>query len=229
MQIATINIWGDAPSWPARREILADHLQGIDIVCLQEVYKTEANDQSSELAGRLDMPHRAIDFRGGEGVAILSRRPLDKIQWFDLEDGGGFPRLAVSAEIDDDNGPLTIISSHVSFISQAIRVRQVDQLLEILADCPRGILAGDLNSTPEQIRLTSQMSLAPITEETWPLASREEIAASLPEKRPLFDLTPSQIDHLIGNNITWVEAERIIPKRQLISGSDHAIVSAVFK
>lgn len=228
MQIATINIWGRAPSWEARREILADNLAGLDVICLQEVYKTSTSDQSAELAHRLDMAHRAIDFRGGEGVAILSRNPLSDIEWFDLEDGGGFPRLAVSAQVSDETGPLTVISSHVSFVPQAIRARQADQLLGILSECERGILAADFNSPPDQLRLTKDMALAPINEPTWPEASREEIIASLPEKRSLFDLTPAQIDHLVGKNITWTAAEVIAAKQQSISGSDHAIVIGAF-
>ena len=55
------------------------------------------------------------------------------------------PRVALVAVIETRNGPLTVVSTHLSFIA-GWNVRQLRQLHHQLRDLPRPlVLAGDLN------------------------------------------------------------------------------------
>lgn len=112
-----------------------------------------------------DAPGEQPDGRPAYGIALLSRLPV--LQWSTIrlaaapvrspvlagEPGGkpgllllrDEPRVALAAVIQTTGGPLTVVTTHLSFVP-GWNVRQLRQLHHRLADLPRPlILAGDLN------------------------------------------------------------------------------------
>lgn len=90
------------------------------------------------------------------GIALLSRYPVRAWRQYRLplgspwllgrlQLGGDEPRVALAAVIETPDGPLTVVTTHLSAWKQQNRV-QLRHLVELLADAPRPlVLLGDLN------------------------------------------------------------------------------------
>lgn len=83
VRVATWNVWGDGGDWRARYAQIAETLKAIDpdIICLQEVWRSDAFDAPAFLAAELGYHYEAIlnwaeMFKLDYGSAILSRWPL---------------------------------------------------------------------------------------------------------------------------------------------------------
>ena len=71
------------------------------------------------------------------------------------------PRVAAVAHLDTPDGPLTVASTHLSFLA-GWNVLQLRRLVRALAGEPRLLVAGDLNMPPHRARRASQLRpLAP--------------------------------------------------------------------
>jgi endonuclease/exonuclease/phosphatase family metal-dependent hydrolase len=164
MRVLTLNIWKDEGDLAARLEMIVAECRLLlpDIICLQEVYADATMDAGERLADALGMTRVAVPARtklrsgvlSSSGVAILSRLPLLAEESLDLPtsaaDGG---RKALSAVFETANGPLRIVSLHLSHLkAEAGDMLRSQQLAAIWSWASEGwdqpiILAGDFNAT----------------------------------------------------------------------------------
>jgi endonuclease/exonuclease/phosphatase family metal-dependent hydrolase len=145
---------------------LADSLR-VDVLFLQEVDRRTARsgdiDQAGVIAQRSGLHvsyGAAMPFDGGEyGIALLSRRPLDRVRVVPLgppADSAGTiePRVLLHAVITHDGEPVHVLNTHLDH--RAERTLRNAQLLDLLAwvadSVPPGaavVFGGDFNTTPE--------------------------------------------------------------------------------
>lgn len=133
-----------------------------DLVALQEVdrwsKRVQGIDEPAELARLTGMNYafgKALAVPGGEyGELILSRYPLQDIQChvFPSEEGCE-SRAVISARVRlGETGPeILFAATHLEHANVRVRLHQARELKRVLAERePRlGILAGDLNATPD--------------------------------------------------------------------------------
>ena len=109
-----------------------------DVVTLQEVDKNCARsgkqDIAAELAKLLKMDHRfgpSFPYDGGEyGLAVLSRLPIVAMKQHKLP-GGSEPRTAleVQVKVEGVKEPVSVVSIHIDWLSNEVKVGQVKALL----------------------------------------------------------------------------------------------------
>lgn len=148
--------------------------------------------------GRYDEPSAAPPPGAAYGVALLSRYPATAWRTVRLPRRRGVvwahrsgrrlprplhdhPRAAIVAQLATPDGPLTVVCTHLSFLSGQNAV-QARHLVEAVADLPRPlVLMGDLNLGPTTAARTTGMSS---------LAD----APTYPVHAPT-----AQIDHVLGD------------------------------
>ena len=171
MRIVTWNLWwrfGD--NWQQRHQAIAATLSDLkpDIVCCQEVWaESEGLDQAELLGEELGMQvaHQPRFSQSGLSFsnAILASSPIIASQSHSLAVGDhAAHRTALIAQIDQPQGPATVICTHLEhrFHLSEVRQRQVATLCELAAHHhdPEGfpvVMAGDFNAVPtsDEIRL----------------------------------------------------------------------------
>ena len=137
-----------------------------------------------------------LDGSPGYGVALLSRLPVVS-EWTvrlpalrvpvpvvfsgrrRLQVVRDEPRVAAVARLTTEDGELTVVSTHLSFLV-GWNVLQLRRLVQALAGEPRLVLAGDLNLPPDRVVRASRLR---------PLAA----GATFPAHAPV-----RQIDHLLA-------------------------------
>ena len=157
------------------------------------------------------------------GVALLSRYPVRSWQVIRLAPAPmkvpmifagsrlpdlvrDEPRVAVAATVDAPQGPLTVVSTHLTFIGLWNR-RQLKKLHQSLASCVRPlVLMGDLNmGLPRAVHLTGMDALVSVP--TFPAHDPRE-----------------QLDHILASDGL---AERVLGGRShALPLSDHRALSA---
>jgi endonuclease/exonuclease/phosphatase family metal-dependent hydrolase len=131
--------------------------QNPHVVVLQEVTRgwaiSGSLDVAEWLSRRLKLPYYYAPAADGQfGNAILTSQPV--VGWlYELLPRGGAPMLRSFLRADLNLGvgePVTIINAHLHQIDEdtAIRIPQVERLVEVWADRPRTIIAGDMNARP---------------------------------------------------------------------------------
>lgn len=100
--------------------------------------------------------HRGFDVYR-EGLSILSSRPLDQVSKIQLSQGP-LARVAVSALIELDRGPLRLVTVHTSWNQHTNAASEVGVLLDALETsrhgAERGVLvAGDYNGGPRSAQV----------------------------------------------------------------------------
>ena len=100
------------------------------------------------------------------------------------------PRVAAVAELEGADGPLTVVSTHLSFV-EGWNVVQLRRLARTLADAPRLLLAGDLNMPPHRARRSSGLT---------PMAPGLTFPAAAPTR---------QLDHVLGRGVTTAGDPRV--------------------
>ncbi len=126
-----------------------------DVVALQEVDKnckrSGSRDIAAELGEILGMQSRFgkfMDYDGGEyGMAVLSKLPIGDTVCHKLPTGAE-PRCAleVQVQVDGWDQPLSFVCIHNDWITEEIRTRQIQALLDALEKHSNPtILAGDFN------------------------------------------------------------------------------------
>ncbi len=130
------------------------------------------------------------------GVALLSRLPVRSWRtvhlpalrvsvpvWFSgrrrPQLARDEPRVAAVAHLETAGGPLTVVSTHLSFL-EGWNVLQLRRLVRALADEPRLLVTGDLNMPPHRARRASGLR---------PMAP----GMTFPAHAPL-----RQLDHVLG-------------------------------
>lgn len=135
-----------------------------DVVSLQEVPRghlpTGGVDMVGWLQRRLEMPHvvfQPSSLDALHGNAILSRFPIDGVRQHRFARvGAALPRGALAVELDVGGGdPLVVVGAHLPpGGTLGERASRVDAILDLWADRPRAVIAGDLNSQPGSDILT---------------------------------------------------------------------------
>ena len=184
VRVATWNIWARYGPWEARAPVIESTLRGVDadIVALQEVWETDADNQAVALArtlGYADTVFGANLERDGirAGNAIVSRWPITRHEVHHLpraaggmRDDEGEERLVVFAEVDAPRGPIQVYCAHLSWGADhsAIRQAQVAEICRIVRDRrPRtfpAVLCGDLNADPtsDELRMLTGRAAVPV-------------------------------------------------------------------
>ena len=143
--------------WSLERTAQTIEAQSPDIVILQEVSRgwmiTSGVDQARWLSHRLDMnlawgPTSDDDLWG---VAILSKAKVlnDELRIYDTT--GNLRRGVLGAAIKTEGDPLFVYATHLDNPKGAgdIRLEQVTQLVETVAEASPAIIGGDFNATPD--------------------------------------------------------------------------------
>ena len=100
------------------------------------------------------------------------------------------PRVAVVAEVDAPGGPLTVVTTHLSFLPWS-NGRQLRRLVRSLDSTPRPlVLVGDLNMAPPRARRITGMT---------PLATHLTFPSDGPRR---------QIDHVLADGPLRAVASR---------------------
>lgn len=126
-----------------------------DTVGLQEVNSRAADgseapqlDRLAELTGMTAIPGLNIIHHDGHyGNALLTRRPVLKVQRHDLSYRRSEPRGALDVELAVDGEPVRVIVTHLG-LRPAERRFQVKQMLHVLHDVPKHqavVVLGDIN------------------------------------------------------------------------------------
>jgi endonuclease/exonuclease/phosphatase family metal-dependent hydrolase len=181
IRIGTWNVWWRFGEWDSRRRAIARVLELVDadVLCLQEVWLTERENQAEALAAHLDMhfgwaasprperwQRRIGDRSIGVGTAILSRWPLVD-QGVRALPGADIP--ALHAMLHTPTGLLPVFTVHLDSAPSAssLRCRQVAALAALVAEKGRGnlpaVVTGDFNAEPDsdEIRLLEGHKTAP--------------------------------------------------------------------
>ena len=154
VKIVTVNILNDLSRWHERRSLLADGLARLqpDLVTLQEVTLPENNAQwlADQLGYRVHFCPKAGDKRDKEGIAILSRVPVEREATLDLH---GQNRVAQLVQANIEGQPLILANAHLYWQpgESVERTRQVRLMLDWLSDIPTEtaiVVCGDFNGTP---------------------------------------------------------------------------------
>ncbi len=177
MRVMTWNVWWHFGPWEARQPAIVDTIRRVDpdVVCLQEVWSDESNDQVDVLAHGLGMHAVRTDpiLYDGQSFAnaILARWPLERIADDALPgaDGTTSHRRIVAVRIATPWGGWPVASTHLEhrFDRSADRSAQVRRMMELTlgwrgdptTDLPV-IVGGDLNAVPDtdEIRMATGRS-----------------------------------------------------------------------
>jgi endonuclease/exonuclease/phosphatase family metal-dependent hydrolase len=177
----TWNLWWRFGPWERRQDAILAVLreQQPDVVCLQETWSTDGEDQAAVLAEGLGY-HAAVGeaprFDGmGFANSVISRWPVEVVDSVPLPRPDGRPghRRAVAVRVDTPWGEWPFVTTHVDhrFDASDARECQLVRVLELVADL-RGdperdlpvVVGGDLNATPDsdEIRLVTGRRQAPV-------------------------------------------------------------------
>ncbi|MCL5998860.1 MAG: endonuclease/exonuclease/phosphatase family protein [Chloroflexi bacterium] len=156
VNIVTFNLLNKPSRWRERRFLIADELAQIqpDLIALQEVALPDNN--AEWLASRLG--HYSVHvcsktgpLEGKEGIAILSRLPVERVRTLDLRTQH---RVAQLVQVRQAHQSVMVVNGHFYFhvVDHIERVRQIQHLLGWLDHHTRRrmptIICGDFNDTP---------------------------------------------------------------------------------
>ena len=165
VSVVTFNLLNKPSRWEERRMLIAAELAQLkpDLIALQEV--TLPDNSAQWLATRLGGYSVTLCSKTGplqdlEGIAILSRLPIDGVEMLDLRSQH---RVAQSMRLNVAGRQLLLVNGHFYFhlVDHIERVNQVQHLLGWLGHTAREmatVICGDFNDTPgsRSIRLMRQ-------------------------------------------------------------------------
>ncbi len=171
LRVAVLNLRHNADRWPERLPLIVEELarERPHLVGLQEVFVPI--DQAGLLTGHLNRACASLAPTGvqcgtytfylqsktwpenlKEGIAILSRLPVEEHDWLDLRGGS---RVAQRVRVRlPGGGALDFYNTHLhhELLADALRCEQATRLLEWMKACSadvHAILVGDLNARPD--------------------------------------------------------------------------------
>ncbi len=177
LRVMTWNLWWHFGPWEERQPLILDTIRSVDpdVVCLQEVWSNEDDDQLDHVADALEMYAVRTDpvFYDGQsfGNAVMSRWPVERIadERLPRADGEASHRRVVAAVVETPFGPWPIASTHLDhrFDRSADRNAQMQRLMELAtqwrgdptSDLPV-IIGADANAVPDtdEIRMSTGRS-----------------------------------------------------------------------
>ena len=147
---------------PRLARVLAD--ADADVVCLQDVDRSEDGDQALLLSRALDMQLAwgpAVDAPRPDGAApeagnaLLSRLPILVSSVHPLP-GGGEPSSALQTMVELDGGALWVTAAHLTTGSAQERAAQVAALAELHSEpMETGVVVGDFAADPDAPELAA--------------------------------------------------------------------------
>ena len=179
MRVMTWNLWWHFGPWRERRPLVVETVRSVDpdVLCLQEVWSDESDDDADLLAHELGMNvvrSEPVFWKGQSfGNAVLSRWPLERIADERLPDVTGEPghRRVVAAAVATPFGRWPVASTHLDFAADAsaTRRRQITFVMEqaltwreepAVEHLPV-IVGADLNAVPASDEIRLATGLAP--------------------------------------------------------------------
>jgi endonuclease/exonuclease/phosphatase family metal-dependent hydrolase len=163
VRVASVNLFNDLSRWVERRSLLASQLAALsfDLIGLQEVNNplgvSTAHWLADELGGySVHVSPKTGWSRAREGIAVLSRLPVERHATLDLRSQ---ERTAQLVHVRVGGSPVAFANGHYYWLpgAQAARTRQVERLVEWLRTLPPEtavIACGDYNGTPESQAIT---------------------------------------------------------------------------
>jgi endonuclease/exonuclease/phosphatase family metal-dependent hydrolase len=157
LRLATLNVLNDLSRWHERRTLMARGLAALslDMIALQEVTNPLSVGTAHWLAGELGGYSVHVCPKSGwgrrrEGVAILSRLPVERHEMIDLPRQ---QRTAQLVKVRLGGRPVVVANTHLYWPpgAHAVRVRQVGRLLAWVGASEPGaaiVVCGDFNATP---------------------------------------------------------------------------------
>ncbi len=161
LRVMSLNLWNVAcdPHRRVEAAVAALHVLDVDAIGLQEVLEADEVRQASRIAEGLGAkvefavvdPHSP---HGPIGNAVVSRLPMRRLAEADLTWEPGDPRGALAVELQTASGPVTFVTTHLSWRmeSSATRERQVVALDRFAREHRRAlptVLTGDFNASPD--------------------------------------------------------------------------------
>jgi endonuclease/exonuclease/phosphatase family metal-dependent hydrolase len=150
--IATWNLWNTTERQQERLEAAAETLQDLaaDVVALQEVATSiaggSAADFLAEACGYRHVLVHPYPDDSGEGLAILSRNPIHRIEAPELA------AFALRVGVDAGSARLALTNVHLDYASVAVRERQIRDVIRSIGEGSAlhqyEVLAGDFNASP---------------------------------------------------------------------------------
>ena len=171
LTVATLNILNDLRRWDERKRLIVEGFKHHkpDLIALQEVSvpaknaewlaeqlsTTELDDYSLHITPKTGSKKHSL-----EGIAILSRLPVEEMHWQDL---GTQSRVAQLVRVRVNDKPLLFVNGHFFWhpTDHDHRLQQVQLLKKWirthLAQTPEAgvIVCGDFNGTPESRAITT--------------------------------------------------------------------------
>jgi endonuclease/exonuclease/phosphatase family metal-dependent hydrolase len=169
VSIVTFNLLNKPSRWEERRHLIAAELAQLqpDLIALQEVALPD--NTAAWLAERLGaytvhVSSKTGALQGHEGIAILSRLPVERCLTLDLQSQS---RVAQLIQVRVDGRRFILANGHFYFhvVDHIERVRQVQHFLGWLGRAARNVptvVCGDFNDTPNSrsIRLMRQQFIS---------------------------------------------------------------------
>lgn len=161
MRFATYNIWNAPTRQLARRDALTTALVQLeaDVIALQEVstaFGTGTHDAGAVLADHSNYPYhyfRAYPHDPDEGLAILSRHPLDTVGAAWDEPHAVLPGCAIRAGVMIAGYHFSLVNLHLDWSSIVVREHQITQVVAWHTACKApgswSVLCGDFNAIPD--------------------------------------------------------------------------------
>ncbi|HHV93987.1 MAG TPA: hypothetical protein GXX47_05545 [Firmicutes bacterium] len=244
VKVLTWNIW-NYNNWEARKGWLMHLLASLkpDIVALQEIrYKyLEGPNQAEELAEGLCGYHlvvqpAAVETRHWEGLAVFSKLPVVKVNYWGLSRDLGDPddaphqRIVLGVQLDCGGESLCLFNSHWS-LSRNARLRTAQEALEFIAafakDNKRIVLLGDFNALPEEEAVTVLRESCLGLKDAWESACGDAPGGTWEVPTP-----QRRIDYIFyGPGLSLLSCERVglLPNKEGVYASDHAGLLAEFE
>jgi endonuclease/exonuclease/phosphatase family metal-dependent hydrolase len=155
MRVATLNVWGRAGDWAARRAALRRSIADLqpDLLALQETFGAE---HTHEFLDPMNVVHQRRHAPDGGGISIASRLPIKAVHELDLHVGErprDFAAGAVMVEVEDP--PLLFVNHFPSWQldqenereQQAVMVARRIEELRSARDL-HVVVAGDMDADP---------------------------------------------------------------------------------
>ena len=160
MRIATYNLWNSTVSWAQRLAAIAEELTVLDadVVAMQEA-PTQATDKQSLIdffrentpypnGLHLKYPEEPDEGDSPEGLAILSKRPVEPV-WSSWEDDRATANnWAAKAVVDCCGASLSVTNVHLDWEHRASHEQHIAEIVRDVTEkcpCDHDILCGDFN------------------------------------------------------------------------------------
>ncbi|HZI96825.1 MAG TPA: endonuclease/exonuclease/phosphatase family protein [Actinomycetales bacterium] len=258
MRVLTWNLWWRFGDWQQRADAIASVLCETrpDVVGLQEVWATDAENQGQQLADTLGLhwawspspDSQRWQRRAGQpgvevGNAVLSRWPLleQERRLLPAARGTAGDRTVLHTLIDAPGGTLPFFTTHLDAATDgsATRCRQVEAVARLVADHPGdrpAVVTGDLNAEPEsdELRLLGGHLTAPpvaglVLVDAWRWAPDGDPGWTWDRRNPHINSSPSaRIDYVLVGLGADVADVRLVGDEPVdgVWASDHAAVLA---